>query len=128
VGAQTDKITLLIPCYLNDVLKTVFEDFGINVLYGKSYGQMEQLVKEHGTEIDLAIEWQRDANYFPVRDLFKKYGVKAPIFLALNYYFRVPEDFTELGFAGHLNVPFELEEAEMKFRAVVPGEKAAVVF
>jgi len=62
-----------------------------------------------------------------VRDLFKRHGVKAPIFLALNYYFRAPENFVQLGFAAHLKVPFDLEEVETKFRAVVPGEKGALV-
>lgn len=127
MGVDTNKITLLIPCYLNDVVKTVFEDFGFNVLYGKAYGQMERLIKLHGNDIDIAIEWQRGPDYFPVRDLFKKYGVRAPIFLALNYYFRVPEDFAQLGFVGYLNVPFDLEEVEVKFRAVVSEEKAGVV-
>ena len=101
MGATPDsnKITLLIPCYLNDICEAVFQAFGFNVLYGKSYGQMEQLIKLHGDEIDLAIEWQRGPDLFPVRELFEKYGIHGPIFLALNYYFRVPEDFAKLGFA-----------------------------
>ena len=82
-------------------------------------------------QIDIAfdaLEWQRGPDFFPVRDLCRKHGIKAPIFLALNYYFRVPDDLAQLGFVGHLNVPFELGEMEMKFRGILPSDKAELVF
>ena len=106
---QPGPRTLLLSFRLDKQFADLFRAVGFRVLWAGNAAETEKMVAQG--EPDLAIEWQAGPQDFPVRDLLRKYGRNIPVFCALNWNNRPPaQNPEEVGCAGYLLVPFELEE------------------
>lgn len=113
---KSQKTTILLPPHLNESFDDIFESLGFEVLWEGKQKKEDIINRDH---IDLAIEWQRKENSFPIRDFLNKYHhYEAKIFLALNWNGKPPDNFERLGFAGFLEVPFAIDKMMDKFKNV----------
>lgn len=119
-----EKVTLLLPYYLDDTFLRIFEAEGLRVVWAPTAKELEVLVAP--LQIDLAIEWQHSEKDFTVRDMLRRLGKETPVFLALNWNCQVPRNFETLGYAGFFPIPFDLREMQQKFFSVLPEAKKMV--
>lgn len=106
------NITLLLPFYLDEGFKSIFEELGYTTFWSDDPDEYPDFIRNN--KIDIAFEWQHGLRDFPIRNLLFKYGKKVPIILFLNLSGKLPEDFDELGYVDNLNVPPTLKEIEEK--------------
>jgi len=119
---RKDSISLLLPYYIDYVFAELFRDVGFEVLWSDNREDTEKIVKDN--EPDLAIEWQHGNDDFPIRDLLRKHGRQAPVILAINWNRDpLPDDSTEIGCVGYLDVPFQLRKLMSLCYKVLPASK-----
>ena len=118
---EKNGISLLLPYYLNDSFAVMFRKVGFEVFWADNREDTEKIIK--GNEPDLAIEWRYGDHDFPIRDLLRKHGRRTPIFLSLNYGGPLPDDSTEIGCAGYLDVPYKFRQALSLFYKILPASK-----
>ena len=119
---EKDKISLLLPYYLDHNFSDLFQDYGFRVFWASKREDAEKIVAEN--EPDIAIEWQYGPNDYPIRDMLRKYGRRTPVILALNWNNLLPhDDPREIGYAGYCDVPFNLDELMSLFYKVLPDRK-----
>ena len=121
----TERISFLLPYYLDDAFACIFEDIGFKVVWAESAEGIKSIVKEN--QVDLAIEWQHGRRDFPIRDQLRRTQKEVPVLLALNWNCKAPDDFPELGYRHTLVVPFDLTELLAKIFDVLPAEKRKLI-
>jgi len=122
---RTERISLLLPYYLNDAFACIFEDVGFKTLWAESADGLKAVVEEY--QVDLALEWQHGERDFPIRDLLRRTHEDVPVLLALNWNGKAPADFPELGYAHTLDVPFDPSELLAKCYDVIPKMKRKLI-
>ena len=116
-------ISLLLPFYLDKFWCKIFSDF--LDLWADNKSDLERIVQR--SPVDLALEWQHGPEDYVIRDLLREYHKDAVIFLCLNWNLRIPRNFEELGYAGYLNVPFNMQEVGQKFYDALPENKKGLL-
>ena len=125
------RISLLLPYYLSgSIFPELFECLGFDVFCAggpdlrDSIIETEDYVSLH--QPDLALEWQRGPDDFPIHDLLKKYNRQTPVFLMLNWNRQLPADPKLIDYAGYLPVPLNMNDFISQFYAALPGGKRKV--
>jgi len=118
-------ISLLLPYYLDECFRHLFEGFGFSVIHSYDKDVVEKAVRS--AHIDIALEWQYGREDYPIRDLLRKYDKRVPILLCLNWDGQFPPNFSSLGYQGYLNVPWTIDELMSKFYKVLPESKKPIL-
>jgi CheY-like chemotaxis protein len=125
------RISLLLPYYFADnKFAELFEYMGFDVFcaggpdMGDRIIETEDYVSQH--QPDLALEWQRGPDDFPIHDMLKKYNRQTPVFLILNWNGRLPTNLQTIDYAGYLPLPLNLQEIISQFYTALPGNKRKV--
>ena len=121
---SSKSITLLLPSYLDETFIHLFNSTGLTVIHSYRPEVLEQEVRQF--HIDLALEWQRGPEDYPIRDLLRKCKKSVPILLLLNWNGRIPSNFSSLGYNDYLDVPWEIDELISKFEEVLPESKKPI--
>ena len=119
------QMSLLLPYYLHDGFKDIFECYGFKVLWSNNREELENIIQSN--EIDLALEWQHGEFDFTIRDLLSKNNKNIPIFLCLNWNGKLLIDYKELGYCDWLEVPFPSDDFWDKFYKVLPEHKRKIL-
>ena len=122
---SSKSITLLLPSYLDETFIHLFNSTGLTVIHSYRPEVLEQEVRQF--HIDLALEWQRGPEDYPIRDLLRKCKKSVPILLLLNWNGRIPSNFSSLGYNDYLDVPWEIDELISKFEEVLPESKKPIL-
>lgn len=121
----SDSISLLLPYYLVDSFRYLFERIGFSVIHSDNRDLVEEAVRS--AHIDIALEWQHGRDDYPIRDLLRKYGRQVPILLCLNWDGQFPPDFLNQGYQDYLVVPWTTDELMRKFYRVLPESKRPIL-
>jgi hypothetical protein len=119
------SISLLLPNYLDEVFRYLFERIGFSVIHNYNRDLLEEAIRS--VDIDIALEWQHGREDYPIRDLLWKYNKRIPILLSLNWDGRFPPDFLSLGYQDYLDVPWTTDELMSKFYRVLPEGKRPIL-
>jgi hypothetical protein len=119
------SITLLLPYYLGDSFRLLFEALGFSVIHSEKRDMLEQAIRS--TPIDIALEWQHGREDYSIRDLLRKYNKRVPILLLLNWNGYLPPDFPNLGYIDYLDVPWAMDELMSKFHRALPESKRPIL-
>ena len=122
---SSKSITLLLPSYLDETFIHLFNSTGLTVIHSYRPEVLEGEVRQF--HIDLALEWQRGPEDYPIRDLLRKCKKSVPILLLLNWNGRIPSNFSSLGYNDYLDVPWEIDELISKFEEVLPESKKPIL-
>lgn len=119
------SITLLLPYYLDEVFRLLFEDMGFSVIHSYKGDVLEEAVRT--APIDIALEWQHGPEDYPIWDLLRKHNKSVPILLCLNWNGQFPRYFSSLGYQDYLNVPWTMDELMSKFHKALPESKKPIL-
>jgi CheY-like chemotaxis protein len=123
--SQDSRITLLCPFHwFDNNFAVLFEIEGYRSLWSHDENELEEMVRTN--DVDIAIEWQWAEQDFPIRDMLRRLSKNAPVFLALNWNGKTAKNFSDLGYAGTLQVPFDEDELRQKFFQVLSPIKMAI--
>jgi len=123
---SSKSIVLLLPLYLDETFIHLFNSMGFTVIHSHNPEVLEGEVRQF--HIDLALEWQRGPEDYPIRDLIRKCNKNIPIFLMLNWNGRLPPNFSNLGYHEYLKVfPWENDEFMGKFYEALPESKKPIL-
>jgi len=118
-------ISLLLPYYLDECFRHLFERIGFSVIHSYERDLVEEAIRS--THIDIALEWQHGREDYPIRDLLRKYSKSAPILLFLNWDGQFPHDFSSLGYDGYLDLSRGMDELMRKFYKALPESKRPIL-
>ena len=119
------SISLLLPYYLDEAFRYLFERIGFSVIHSYKRELVEEAVRS--AHIDIALEWQHGRDDYPIRDLLRKYSRRAPILLCLNWDGQFPPNFLSQGYQDYLDVPFGTDELMRKFYRVLPESRRPIL-
>jgi hypothetical protein len=119
------SISLLLPYYLDEAFRYLFETTGFCVIHSNKKDVLEEAVRS--AHIDIALEWQHGREDYPIRDLLRKYNKRPPILLCLNWDGRFPPNFSSLGYQDYLDVPWTMDELMSKFYKILPVSKKPIL-
>ena len=119
------SISLLLPYYLDECFRHLFEGMGFSVIHSYERGLVEEAVRS--AHIDLALEWQHGREDYPIRDLLRKYNRRVPILLFLNWDGQFPPNFSSLGYDGYLDLSWGMDELMSRFCTVLPESKRPIL-
>ncbi len=122
---SSPSITVLLPYYMIDCFRLLFEDMGFSVIHSENRGLLQKAIR--AAHIDIALEWQHDREDYPIRDLLRKYNKRVPILLCLNWNGRLPRDFPSIGYEDYLNVPWTIDELMSKCYKALPEDKKPIL-
>ena len=120
-----NKITLLLSYRLDEVFRHIFKSEGFDVLWSHDYDEMVDLIKNN--DFDFAIEWQRSPDDDSVLAAVKKYRPHVPVLLTLNYSGKLPGNYETLGYADHIDAPFNLKEISRKLYNCLDGPRQEIL-
>ena len=123
--AASTSISLLVPYCMDEVFALLFRDMGFSVVHSEDRALLETAVRK--THIDIALEWQKGPDYYPIRELLRKYNKRVPILLFLNWNGTVPPNLRGLGYQDYLEVPPGINEMMTKFHRAVPESKKRII-
>jgi CheY-like chemotaxis protein len=128
---MSQRISLLLPYYFADSkFPELFEGMGFDVFCSGGPELKGRIIETEDyvsrQQPDLALEWQRGPDDFPIHDLLKKYDRQTPVFLILNWNGRLPTDLQKIDYAGYLPLPLKPEEFISQFYTALPGGKRKV--
>jgi hypothetical protein len=125
-GSQelSKSIILLLPYYLEGFIP-FFNAMGFSVIHSYDAEELQKEIKEF--DIDLALEWQHGPEDYPIRDMLWKCQKEVPIFLSLNWNGSIPPNFSNLGYQGYLNVPWEIDVLMSQFYEVLREGKKPIL-
>ncbi len=118
-------ISLLLPYYLDECFRHLFERIGFSVIHSYERALVEEAVRS--AHIDIALEWQHGREDYPIRDLLRKYNRRVPILLFLNWDGQFPPDFSSLGYDGYLDLSWGMDALLSKFYRVLPESKRPIL-
>jgi hypothetical protein len=119
------SISLLLPYYLDECFRYVFEGIGFSVIHSYERDLVEEAVRS--AHIDIALEWQHGREDYPIRDLLRKHNRRVPILLCLNWDGQFPPNFLSQGYQDYLDVPFTTDELMRKFYRVLPESRRPIL-
>jgi CheY-like chemotaxis protein len=125
------RISLLLSYYFADSkFAELFEYIGFDVFCAGGPDMRDRIIETEDYvsrhQPDLALEWQRGPDDFPIHDMLKKYNRQAPVFLILNWNGRLPTDLQKIDYAGYLPIPLNWQEIIGQFYTALPGSKRKV--
>jgi hypothetical protein len=124
---EKQTISLLLPYYWDEHMPNLFNTLGFKILWPNYEDVSQRRIETEklvmNTNPDLAIEWQRGPDDFPIRDLLRKYERKTPVVLILNGHRTLPIALSEIGCAGYLNALYKITEVLSVFYKVLPEKK-----
>ena len=108
-----EQITVLLPYYLHDGYKLLFEELRYNVIWADNKEELEDKIRSH--KIDIALEWQHGRHDYRILNLVRKYYATVPVLLMLNWNGEPPDNFDELDYADTLSPVINADEVKEKF-------------
>lgn len=121
----SDSISLLLPYYLDECFRHLFERIGFSVIHSYERDVVEEAVRS--AHIDIALEWQWGREDYPIRDLLRKHNRRIPILLFLNWDGLFPPKFSSLGYDGYLDLSWGMDELMRRFCRVLPESKRPIL-
>ena len=118
-------ISLLLPYYLDECFRTLFEGVGFSVIHSYQRDLVEEAVRS--AHIDIALEWQHGREDYPIRDLLRKHNKRVPILLFLNWDGQFPPNFSSLGYDGYLDLSWGVGDLISRFYKVLPESKRPIM-
>jgi hypothetical protein len=114
---------VLLPYYLDPIFADLFKAIGLSPIWANN--KVDLLQRAIHNDFDFALEWQHGPRDFPIREMLRVIEKEVPLLLCLNWNGKIPEDFKELGYAGVLSVPFQVEELLAKTQLALPAKRRA---
>jgi hypothetical protein len=119
------SISLLLPYYLDEAFRYLFERIGFSVIHSNEKDVLEAAVRS--SHIDIALEWQHGREDYTIRNLLRKYRKRIPILLCLNWDGQFPRNFLSQGYQDYLDVPWTTDELMRKFYKVLPESRRPIL-
>ena len=114
---DNNKITILLPSYLHENYKEIFEDLGYLVIWTDNENELETLIRKN--KIDIAFEWQHSRTDYTILTLVRKYYADVPVVLMLNWNGQPPGNFAELDYADVISSVPTVQEIRDKINKFV---------
>ncbi len=120
-SASNSQLTILLPYYLDRSFKDLLIAMNYNVLWANNRNDLIKLAMNN--DFDIALEWQHGPDDFPIKDILNFINKDLPVLLCLNWNNTVIENYKTKGYADYLNVPWSLNEFNLKINKYINNKK-----
>lgn len=105
-GVNRTQTTIVLSPNLEERMQDVFHALGFLVVWEENIDKLRARLR--GQTVDVAMEWQRSAHDYRLRDMFRVLGYRPWLVLAMNFNRETysPDELKRLGYDEVMDVPF----------------------